>query len=111
VNGSAGAQFNFSFGSSWSGFFRADYLYVSDVRLKFPTPTDEDPFHADVVTEDAFDTVNARLSFSRGPLGLDVFGNNLFDERGVVGTLQPSFGSSQNIIRPREVGVELRYAF
>jgi outer membrane receptor protein involved in Fe transport len=111
VNGSAGVQFNFSFGSTWGGFFRADYVYVGDVRLKFPTPTPTDPFHSDIVQQDAFDTVNARLSFSRGPLGLDVFGNNLTDERGVVGTLQPSFGSSQNIIRPRELGVELRYSF
>ncbi len=62
-------------------------------------------------TQDAFDTVNARLSFQRGPLGLDVFGNNLRDERGVVNTGQPSFGSRENITRPREIGVELRYAF
>ena len=50
-------------------------------------------------------------SFQRGPLGLDLFGNNLFDERGVVNTGQPSFGSRENITRPREVGVELRYSF
>jgi hypothetical protein len=40
-----------------------------------------------------------------------LFGNNLFDERGVVGLQQPSFGSNENIIRPREIGVELRYSF
>ena len=111
VNGSAGVQFNFDVGSTWFAFFRADYVYVGDVRVKFPTPTDEDPFHADLVTQDAFDIANARLSFSRGPLGLDLFGNNLFDERGVVGTAQPSFGSNENIVRPREFGVELRYSF
>jgi hypothetical protein len=81
------------------------------VRLKFPTPTEEDPFLADFVTQEAFDTVNARLSFQRGPLGLDVFGNNLTDERGIVNTGQPSFGSRENITRPREIGVELRYSF
>jgi hypothetical protein len=40
-----------------------------------------------------------------------VFGNNLTDERGVVATDQPSFGSHETIIRPREVGVEMRYSF
>ncbi len=111
VNGSAGVQYNFDFGSTWSGFLRADYVYVGEVLQKFPTPTEEDPFGSVVITQDAFDTASLRLSFQRGPLGLDLFGNNLFDERGVVGTAQPSFGGRQNIIRPREVGVELRYSF
>jgi hypothetical protein len=111
VNGSAGVQYNFDLGPTWSAFLRADYVHVGDVRLKFPTPTATDPFNAIVVTQDAFDTANLRLSFRRGPLGLDLFGNNLFDERGVVGTDQPAFGSHEVIIRPREIGVELRYAF
>jgi iron complex outermembrane receptor protein len=111
INGSAGVQYNFALGSLWSAFFRADYVHVGEVRVKFPTPTEEDPFLADIVTHDAFDTLNARLSFQRGPLGLDLFGNNLSDERGVVNTGQPSFGSRENITRPREIGVELRYSF
>jgi iron complex outermembrane recepter protein len=112
VNGSAGVQYNFDLGgSAWTAFFRADYVYVGNVRAKFPTPTEEDPFAAVVITQDAFDTANARLSFHRGALGLDLFGNNLFDERGVVGLTQPQFGGNQNIIRPREIGVELRYSF
>ena len=98
-------------GSTWSGFIRADYVHVGEVRIKFPTPTPTDPFNAVIVSQDAFDTANARVSFQRGPLGLDVYGNNLLDERGVVGTAQPSFGGLQNITRPREVGVELRYSF
>jgi len=111
INGSAGVQFNFNLGSTWTAFLRADYVHVGDVRVKFPTPTPTDPFNAVVVTEDAFDTASLRLSLQRGPLGLDVFGNNLTDERGVVGTDQPSFGSHENITRPREVGVEMRYSF
>jgi outer membrane receptor protein involved in Fe transport len=108
VNGSAGVQFNFDLGQSWSGFLRADYVHVGEVRVVFPAP---DPADSVVVTQDAFDTANLRLSFQRGPLGLDLFGNNLSDERGIVNTGQPSFGSRENITRPREVGVELRYSF
>jgi iron complex outermembrane recepter protein len=111
VNGSAGVQYNFNLGSVWSGFLRADYVYVGNVRVKFPEPTPEDPFAATLGTQDAFDTANLRLSFQRDALGVDLFGNNIFDERGVVGTAQPSFGSTQNIVRPREIGVELRYSF
>jgi len=111
VNGSAGVQYNFELGSTWTAFVRADYVHVGDVRLKFPTPTEEDLFHSDVIIEDAFDTANLRLSLRRGPLGLDVYGNNVLDERGVVSTDQPSFGSHETIIRPREVGVEMRYSF
>jgi iron complex outermembrane receptor protein len=110
-NGSAGVQFNFSLGTSWTAFFRADYVYVGDVRLKFPTPTADDPLASVVLEQDAYDKANVRLSFQRGPLGVDLFGNNIFDERGVVNTSQPSFGSRENLERPREVGVELRYAF
>jgi outer membrane receptor protein involved in Fe transport len=111
VNGSVGVQYNFDLGQTWSAFLRADYVHVGDVLVKFPTPTPTDPFNAVVVTQDAFDTANLRLSFQRGPLGLDVFGTNLTDERGVIGTDQPAFGSHETIVRPREVGVEMRYSF
>jgi iron complex outermembrane recepter protein len=108
VNGSAGVQFNFDLGQSWSGFVRADYVHVGEVLVAFPAP---DPADTVRIKQDAFDTANLRLSFQRGALGLDLFGNNLSDERGVVNTGQPSFGSRENITRPREVGVELRYSF
>jgi iron complex outermembrane recepter protein len=108
INGSAGVQFNFSLGTTWSGFLRADYVHVGSVRVKFPAA---DPADAVVLTQDAFDTANLRLSFQRGPLGLDLFGTNLSDERGIVNTGDPDFGARESITRPREVGVELRYSF
>jgi outer membrane receptor protein involved in Fe transport len=108
VNGSAGVQFNFNLGSTWTGFVRADYVHVGEVRVVFPAP---DPADSVVIKQDAFDTANLRLSFQHGALGLDLFGTNLSDERGIVNTGQPSFGSRENITRPREVGVELRYSF
>ena len=110
-NGSAGVQYNFSLGTSWTAFVRADYVYVGDVRLKFPAPTPTDPLASVVSEQDAYDKANVRLSFQRGPLGIDLYGDNIFDERGVVNTSQPSFGSRENIERPRELGVELRYSF
>jgi Outer membrane receptor proteins, mostly Fe transport len=108
VNGSAGVQYNFDFGSTWSGFLRADYVHVGEVRVKFPA---SDPADEVVLSQDAFDTANARLWFQRAALGFGVFGNNLFDERGIGNIGQPSFGAKENITRPREFGVELRYSF
>ena len=64
-----------------------------------------------MLEQDAFDKANLRLSFQRGPLVVELFGDNIFDERAVVNTGQPSFGSRENLERPREVGVELRYSF
>jgi outer membrane receptor protein involved in Fe transport len=102
VNGSAGAQYNFVLGPSWTGFIRADYMYVSEVRLKF-----EDV----ILQQDAFDSANLRLAFQRDALAIELFGRNIADERGVVTTGQPSFGGYQTLTRPRELGVELRYSF
>ena len=102
INGSIGAQYNFALGPIWTGFIRGDYMYVSDVRLKFE----------DVVQEqEAFDSANLRLAFQRAALSIELFGRNLGDERGVVTTGPPSFGGYQTLTRPREVGLELRYSF
>ncbi len=110
-NGSAGVQYNFNIGTSWTAFLRADYLYVGNVRLKFAAPTEDEPLASVVLRQDAYEKANVRLSVQRGPLAIDLFGDNIFDERGVVNTQQPSFGSRENLVRPREIGVELRYAF
>lgn len=104
-NASAGAQFNFGLGAAWSGFARADYVYVGEVPVKFLTT-------GDTLQQDAYDVVNLRLSFQREALAIDLFGRNVSDERAVLVTRDPAvFNSDQFIIRPREVGVELRYSF
>jgi hypothetical protein len=64
-----------------------------------------------MLTQSSFDTVNLRLALQREDLSVELFGRNLGDERGVITTGQPSLGARETLIRPREVGVELRYAF
>jgi iron complex outermembrane recepter protein len=102
-NGSAGAQYNFIIGPEWGGYLRADYVYVGELRLKFAAD--------EVLSQASFDTVNLRLAFQRDELSIELFGRNLADERGVITTGQPSLGAKETLIRPREVGVELRYGF
>jgi iron complex outermembrane recepter protein len=101
-NGSAGVQYNFDLGTEWAGFARADYTYVGDVLSYFGD---------EVVKQESFDIVNLRLGFSRDALALELFGRNVTDERGVLVTSDPAFGGFQNITRPREYGLEMRYAF
>ena len=98
VNGSLGLQHDFRVDKEWTGFVRGDFLYVGNVVSQFG------PI-------DAFDTTSLRLGFQRNTLGLDLYGRNVFDERGILTRADPAFGDHRTLIRPREVGVELRYAF
>ena len=75
VNGSAGVQYSFNMGSTWSGFLRADYVHVGEVSVKFPAPR-PGPFNATSLAG-RLRHGKPRLSFQRGPLGLDLFGNDL----------------------------------
>jgi iron complex outermembrane receptor protein len=102
-NYSLGAQYNFNVGARWRGFARADYTYVGDVRVVFIGDPD--------VRLDSYDTANARLGFQTDTLSIDLYTRNLTDERAVVSQGEPVFGGTQVLIRPREIGIELRYQF
>jgi iron complex outermembrane receptor protein len=102
-NYSLGAQYNFNVGAKWRGFARADFTHVGDVRVVFIGDPD--------VRLDAYDTANARLGFLTDTLAVDLYARNLTDERAVVSQGEPSLGGNQVIIRPREIGIELRYQF
>lgn len=102
-NYSMGAQYSFNVGPRWRGFARADYSYVGDVRVVFIG----DP----PVRLDSYDTINARLGFQTDTLSIDFYARNLADERGVVSQGEPILGNNQVIIRPREIGIELRYNY
>jgi hypothetical protein len=77
-------------------------VYVGDVRLTFQSGE---------ITQDAFGTANLRVGFHNRGLALELFGRNLADERAVLSTGLPEEGGNQVLIRPRELGVELRYSF
>ncbi len=110
TNASAGVQYDFDVAGEWSGFARADYQYVGDIRLIF---SELEGGARQIVTQDAYGTGNVRLGFSRGNLALEIYGRNVTDKRAVTATGHPDplFGGDQIIIRPRELGVELRYSY
>ncbi|MGH8251034.1 MAG: TonB-dependent receptor [Steroidobacteraceae bacterium] len=105
MNASAGVQYDFNLGSEWSGFARADYQYVGDIERIFLGAQPRN------FTQDAYGTGNVRLGFSRNNLALEFFGRNVTDERAVVFIANPALGADQVIIRPRELGIELRYRY
>lgn len=104
-NGSVGLQYDFDVGSSWTGFARADYVHTGDVRVKFGRAEG-----ATFVTLDPQDVGNLRLGLQRDALAVELFGRNITDERGIASTGDPDEGGTQVLIRPREIGIELRYS-
>ena len=51
------------------------------------------------------------LGLRRDTLAVELFGRNLTDERGVTSVEPFQFGGEQTLIRPREVGLEVRYSY
>jgi iron complex outermembrane receptor protein len=101
-NASAGAQYNFRLSPAWTAFARGDYVYVGDVLQQFDTA---------VIKEGGYGEANARLGFIHDKLEVDLYGDNLTDKRGVSTTSNPAFGAYQTLVRPRELGAEVRYSF
>jgi len=101
-NASAGAQYNFRLSRAWTAFARGDYVYVGDVLQQFPTG---------ILKVGGYGQANARLGFIQDKLEVDLYGDNLTDKRGVSVLGNPDFGAYQTLIRPRELGVEVHYAF
>jgi len=101
-NASVGVQYNFRLNQAWTAFARGDYVYVGDVLQQFDT----------VVTENGgYGEANARLAFLHDKFEVDLYGENLTDKRGISVTGNPAFGGHQTLVRPREIGVEVRYSF
>ena len=103
-NYSAGIEYGFSLSDAWSGSARVDWAYVGSLQPDLgggpPAPALE-----------AYDTLNLRFGLRRDALALELFGRNITDERGVSSVEPFQFGSHQTLIRPREVGLEVRYSY
>lgn len=104
-NGSIGLQYDFDVGPQWTGFARADYVHTGDVSVKFGRAEG-----ATFATLDPQNIGNLRLGLQRDALAIELYGRNVTDERGVASTGDPDEGGTQVLIRPREIGIELRYS-
>lgn len=105
-NLSAGLQYNFALGTAWNGYARADYSYVGDVHYIFGIGT-----AATNYLQGGYGQANLRLSLQHRQFGVDLFARNLTDKRAAENTGDPTQGAYIYMLRPREVGVEVRYSF
>jgi len=105
-NASAGLQYNFSLSSAWNGYARADYTYVGDVHYVFGLGAASTTY-----LQGGYGQANLRFSLQNRGLGVDLYARNLADKRAATSTGDPTQGGYVYLLRPREVGVELRYSF
>ncbi len=105
-NASAGLQYNFTLGANWSGYARADYVFVGDVHYVFGTGAAVRPY-----LQGGYGTADSRLAFQHQQWGLEFFTHNLTDKRAAEATGDPTQGGYIYMVRPREIGVEVRYSF
>jgi iron complex outermembrane receptor protein len=105
-NASAGLQYNFSLSRAWNAFARADYTYVGDVHYVFGLGAASTSY-----LQGGYGQANLRFSLQNRGLGVDLYARNLADKRAATSTGDPTQGGYVYLLRPREVGVELRYAF
>ena len=105
-NASAGLQYNFSLNTAWNGYARADYTYVGDVHYVFGLGT-----AATTYLQGGYGQANLRFSLQNRGLGVDLYARNLTDKRAATSTGDPTQGGYVYMLRPREVGVEVRYSF
>jgi outer membrane receptor protein involved in Fe transport len=103
---SAGLQYNFSLNSRWGGYARADYVYVGDVHYVFGLGTAATPY-----LQGGYGQTNLRLALQRQQLGLELFARNVTDKRAAEATGDPTQGGYVYMLRPREIGLEVRYSF
>lgn len=103
-NYSVGLEYDFDLSAAWSGLTRVDWAYVGSVEpdLGGGPPVPELA---------SYDTLNLRFGLTRDNLSLQLFGRNLTDERGVSSVEPFQFGSKETLVRPREVGLEVRYSY
>jgi len=90
--------------NTWKGFARGDYVYVGAVHYVYGAGARD-------VLQGGYGQANVRLGFQRDTLSVELFGNNVTDKYAAESTGDPASGGYVYLLRPREVGLELRYAF
>jgi iron complex outermembrane receptor protein len=104
-NASAGLQYNFALNRNWRGFARADYVFVGDVHYLFGAGATANPY-----LQGGYGQTNLRFSLQHDRLTVELFGRNITDKRAAEATGDPTTGGYAYMLRPREIGLELRYS-
>jgi iron complex outermembrane recepter protein len=105
-NVSAGLQYDFVLHGHWSGDVRGDYVYVGNVHYQFGQGGGAEEF-----VQGGYGQGNLRVALRHDTLSIELFGRNITDKRAAEATGDPANGGYVYLLRPREVGLELRYSF
>ena len=105
-NASAGLQYDFRVNNTWKGYTRGDYVYVGNVHYVFGQGAG-----ANDILQGGYGQANLRFALQHNTLSVEIFGNNITDKRAAEATGDPNSGGYIYLLRPREIGLELRYAF
>ncbi len=97
-NYSAGVEYGFDLTERWAGWARAGWAYVGSLKSELSS-----------LPIESYDTVNVRFGLVQDNLSIELFGRNITDEQGVTRIEPLAFGGDYVLIRPREVGIEVRY--
>ncbi|MFC4314268.1 TonB-dependent receptor [Steroidobacter flavus] len=99
-NYSAGLEYGFDLSERWAGWARADWAYVGSLRSELSS-----------LPIESYDTVNVRFGLVQESVSIELFGRNITDEQGITRIEPLPFGGDYVLIRPREVGIEVRYRY
>jgi iron complex outermembrane recepter protein len=105
-NASAGLQYNFALNPAWTGYARADYVFVGDVHYVFGLGSAQTN-----LLQGGYGQANFRLQLQHQQFGVEFFARNLTNKRAAESTDDPTQGGYVYMLRPRELGVEVRYSF
>lgn len=106
---SLGVNYNKPITEKISGFFSLNYQYVGDSFNGFNTSTGISGSGAD--KQDAYNISNLRFGLQGRAWTATVFANNIGDERAVLFFNRIIGDIRINTVRPRTVGLEIRYQF
>ena len=102
---SIGVQYDYALNANWDGYLRADFNHVGDVLSAAEAGTGAS------VKLDSYQVINLRAVLGQEQFDLEFFVRNAADERGILSSTAPTsvLGLQEFIIRPREIGVQVRF--
>ncbi len=102
---SVGIQYEYALNENWNGYLRTDFNHVGDVLSAAEAGTGAS------VQLDSYQVINLRAVLGQDQFQLELFVRNATDERGILSSTAPTsvLGLQEFIIRPREIGVQVRF--
>ena len=103
------ANYLFRWSDQAAGYFRIDYNRQGKAHFRnrsFDVPAEGFSYHS---TSDEIETLNARLAWEQDSWSIELYGDNLLGESGLLGEIDVELLATR--AQPRTVGVKIGYNF